>query len=92
VTKGPVRAAFDDLVRGEPDPGQPGREHRVAAQRPAGRVDPCALSQAQRPLEQEFLVGEGSVQFGGVHAAGLRGPGGGGGRRGGGQVAGAEYA
>src|ERR1017187_45819 len=87
VAQGSVRAAGHDLACGRPDAGQAGREHRVAAQRAAGGVDPDAATQAQRAAEQDLLMGEGCVQFGDLDTRGSCRPPGGSGRRRRGQVA-----
>ena len=81
----------DDLPGGQADPGQAGREHRVAAQRAAGRVDPDAVAEAERGAQHDLLVGERRVQLG--HVDGWPGAGrlaGGGRRRRRGQVARAQ--
>ena len=64
-----ARSAWPDMICAgrHPDPGQPGGEHRVAAQRPARRVDPDVVPQAQRAAQQDLLVRERRVQLGHVH-------------------------
>ena len=86
------RAARHDRLRGHPDPGQPGGEHRVAAQRAARRVDVGVAAQPQRLAQQDLLVGERRVQFGHVDPPVAAAAGPPGGRRGrhGQQVPGAE--
>ena len=49
-------AAGHDLPRGQADPGQPGREHRVAAQRAARRVDPRRRRPGRARRAAELLV------------------------------------
>src|SRR5580704_15692933 len=59
VPEGPSRAARHDRLRRHPDPGQPGGEHRVAAQRAARGIHLDLVAQPQRLPEQDLLMGEG---------------------------------
>src|ERR1035437_4479289 len=87
VAERTIGVAGHDLARRGPDAGQGGREHRVAAQRTAGRVDRDAVAEAQRAAQQDLLMGEGRVQLSDVDGRGAGRASGGSGRRRRGQVA-----
>ena len=55
--------AGHDRPRRQPDPRQPGGEHRIAAQRAARRVDRDVLAEPERPPQQELLMRKRRVQL-----------------------------
>src|SRR5580693_1047385 len=63
VPKRTRRAPGHDRLRRAADPGEPGGEHRVAAERAARRVDldrsaRVTAAERERPAQQDFLMGE----------------------------------
>lgn len=66
-----IRLAVEDCLGGVADSFQTTGEQWVAAERTAGRIDRGGVGQADRFLQDQFLVSERCVQFGDVDVADL---------------------